>query len=185
MGWLICIAISGVFGTMYGYTELSILERLRWRNYLQYTISWMIVVGFMTAIFGGVISGAESGKISARHDPIAMGCQADVVKFPIVSTIRERTISGHFILGTGGINSINKYYAYVEREHGLKLTTFYVRDTYIKEGSKDPHYTRTDYMCERTFRNWFWFGTKDPRRNYGDFGVLHVPTGTVFREFRV
>ena len=181
MGWLLIIFIAGIIGTCTGYVMIHYTNRTNWRSYVPYTLTWMAAVAIGSAIVGGIIGDAESGNISHADQ----SCTEEVVKIPIISTVRERATSGSFVLGTGGIKSIDRYYVYIEREHGMKLTTFSVNDTYIKEGDWEPYYGRTDYFCERTFRNWFWFGTRGPKRNYGDFGVLYVPTGTVLREFKL
>ncbi len=185
MGWLILSILGGMLGAIVGYSELSQAERKNWKKYVAgisaNVAAGFLFVGVITGIVGGVIGGVESGKVQNGD---YSDCTIDVVTYPIISTIREKTVSGSFILGTGGVNSVDRYYAYVEYEPGMLLKTFRTRDTYIVEGANSPHFARSDYMCPRTFRNWFFFGEGEPRRNKGH-GALHVPTDTILREFRL
>lgn len=186
MGWLIITFCGLLFGILIAWAEEN---GKSWKDpdryFNQNVVGTVFMVALASGVIGGIVADVGSGEIRHNDDPVEEGCTPHVVTYPIISAIRDRQISGSFILGTGGVSTIDKYYAYVEYEPGLKLKTFYTRDTYIVEGDHKPHFKRTDYLCERTFRNWFWFGTAEPRRNYGQFGQLYVPSNTILREFKL
>ena len=180
MGWLIGIVIGYFAGVGLNYLDEK-------RGLAMWANDAAIFLTLITALFwgfiGGMVAGLESGSYHHEEDRIA-NCRAEEIKTPIISVERNKDISSSFILGTGGTSTIDKYYAYVEREHGLRLETFYPRKTYIVETDYEgPYYRRVDYLCERTFRNWFWFGTDGPRRNEGKWVQLHVPKDTILRKF--
>ena len=179
-GWLLVSLLGGLIGTIIGYFCLDGDKRNNWKNYLEYTFSWFFVVLIISGIGGSVFMLTEAGKV--KNADISE-CEVVLVTFPIISTVREQSISGSFILGTGGISSVDKYYAYVQYDPGLKLKTFYTSDTYIVEGSHPPHYERTDYRCPATFADFFWFSTGNMRYNNGKYGQLFVPENTVLKQF--
>lgn len=184
MGWLICIGLGLLFGAFlswHGGNRPS--ERDFWLN--GNLIASTIIAGVISSVLGVALGAVGTGRLSRNDDPVELGCVAKEYSVPIISTSRERSTSGSFVLGAGGVNSVDKYYAYVEHKHGLMLETFYTSSTYIVETNESPHYSRTDWYCERTFRNWFWFGEAPPRQNKGRYGKLHVPENTILREFKL
>ena len=182
MGWIIGVGIGFLFGCLISWAES---KKPNEGDFYANPIIASIVVAMIWGVIGGIFAGVESGKIDRHDDPVAEGCTSKEHIVPIISTTREKRVSGSFILGTGGVGTVDKYYAYVETERGLMLKRFWVDDTYIIEGSAEPHYKRIDWYCERTFRNWFWFGEREPRRNKGRWGQLHVPENTILREFKL
>jgi hypothetical protein len=95
-------------------------------------------------------------------------------------------LQGDFILGTGSISSTWYYQAYVYTDDGYHKEKFEQSRSYIKE---DAHTKPTvEKFIIRTHRNWFmtWL-TGNPTSDAGHYNkyILHVPKGTIIREFRL
>ena len=136
----------------------------------------MIIVG----MFGGMYSGINDGR-----DITAEGCMEVTNRWELVSAVRERNVQGSFILGTGGINIVDTYYAYQMETKGLMLTKYPTNSTYVVESDGEPRYDRIDIVCPMPVYDFLWWSSGNTHRNYGKTGTLYVPKNTILREFKL
>ena len=149
-------------------------------DYILVGILSLIVSLFLVALFGGIYSIAKEGR-----DTTAEGCIEISNRWEIASAVREKNTTGSFILGTGGMSTVDTYYAYQIEPKGLMLTEYPTRNTYIVEQDGTPRYDRIDTICPKPVYDFLWWSTGNTHRNYGEFGTLSVPKNTILREFRL
>lgn len=185
MGFISIVLFFGLLGALVGFISLSQPYRSEWQSYLGYVLPPMFISFFLVGLLALIFTNIESGKIYPDQDPIAMGCKPTEVTNPIISTTRETGVSGSFVLGTGGIHSVTKYYAYIKQKHGYKLFDFSVHNTYIVETDGEARHTRIDYTCDADFYNWMWYPLTKVKHNKGKFSQLYVPVDTILRHFEL
>jgi hypothetical protein len=142
-----------------------------------------------TAVLGFIVSLAFSFVLllivlteDGDYDPNV--CTNWQTEQGIISVNRDTSITGSFILGTGAIGSTQYYYAYVEKPDGYLLERYRIRNTFIVEGTQEPKVVFKHYTCPKKVLSFLWFGEyertrKDIKR------VIHVPTNTILREFKL
>lgn len=89
------------------------------------------------------------------------------LKYEIVSLEKNDSLEGHFVLGTGYIESDKVYYYYTITDRGYKLESSSYKYTYLEEtNDKEP----SVYHC------------KDKGEDYSYF-IIYCPEGTIVKEF--
>lgn len=179
MGWLLISFIFGLIGTGFGYYQLSTNKRKNWRNYLIYTLPWFFMALFFVGFFGSILSMGLSRPNNFDN------CKKDMNQWEIVSAVRDKDTTASFILGTGGINTIDRYYVFRVEAKGLILTKYNAHKTYIVEQYGQPKYERIDYICPQPLNDFLWFSSNNTRRYRGITGILFVPKNTILRKFEL
>lgn len=182
MGWIgLSLFFTAIIIGIVHYFERQPIKE--WVNTDEYIIA-AFIGGFFSliivAFIGGMYSGIEDGR-----DIDNPNCKRDVNHWEIVSAVRDKTTSASFILGTGGINTIDKYYVYRQEPQGLLLTTYNAKTTYVIEQDGQPAYERIDYVCPQPVYDFLWWSSGNEHRNVGREGTLYVPRDTILREFKL
>lgn len=180
MGYLGIILCTGLLGLIFG----RVIDGKGFNGHSYFWPSFFVPALFL-GIFGGIIGGITSGSIEGNDDPVAMGCIKREVSIPIISISRQSHLSGSFVLGTGGVNTVERYYVYIEKSLGYKLVSFNTNHTYIVETDGQPRLERTDWECEQTLNNFLWYPYHGVRYNYGREEQLYVPKNTILRKFEL
>jgi hypothetical protein len=178
---LLCLVVAAIFGFI-GYLDKYDERGYNWTKLIGRSIGGFCLGLLFIGIFGGMFASFESGTY--MH-PEGKGCEERLHSTSIISTTREKQLSGSFILGTGGVSSVERYYVYVEHEHGFKLTKFRTDNTYIVETDGQPRYERTDYACVASFYNFLYYPKTKIGITKGKWGQLYVPKDTILREFEL
>lgn len=180
MGYLAIILGTGILGLIIG----RINDGRGFKPH-SYFWPWTIIPAFFLLVFGGIFSGVESGSLNRDDDPVTLGCTKHQVSIPIISINRQSNLSGSFVLGTGGVDTVERYYAYIEKPMGYKLVSFSTKYTYIVETDDQPRLERTDWVCSKTLANFLWYPYNGTKYNYGREEQLFVPKNTILRKFEL
>lgn len=153
--------------------------------------NWGIFIGglFKTAFVYLIVLGIGRG-IYAKNNDLNYKRYVDL---PIASLANKDgwSISGGFILGTGGVSggSYTYYVTYGKFRQGLKRMELYYNSYYIDESSrKRPCIEKYWYVSgKKAYESKWWWNRKASEEkymheNYGDKTIV-VPPGTVFKHF--
>lgn len=147
---------------------------------------------FWTAIGGGclgaVLGGVAALILLAFADVSPEKVVEKVWRTEYIYSLKDAGVdySGDFVLGTGSISSTWYYAAFVNTDDGYHKETFDQKMTYIKEIAYGKPKVEKYLAVEH--RNWLmtWLtGNKiDNACCYHKY-ILHVPKGTIIKEFRL
>ena len=142
------------------------------------------------AVLGGIVDFWGSDSFSDKHKTY----EYRPLYLESLFTDKDTSISGAFILGTGGMSggSYTHYVAYGKFNKGLKRIKIDAYDTYVLERDDLRPQIKNYYKLEvqNPCESWFWSWERKERRVYREDRhwedyTLIVPSNTIYKRFEI